>query len=109
MPHAIIKKLFDSLDELERSISLAKKSLSARNPLPEELLKRVSYYEEVLAKQRKLAVSLCDFVAVGNWDEVTRHVRLINGLSSLIHDDAKVLIAQVVSGQNAQTDDTLHS
>lgn len=109
MPQAIVKKLFDSLSELERSISLAKKTLSAKDPIPLDLLKRVAYYEEVLLKQKTLAKSLCDCIATENWDEVSRHVRLINGLSSLIHDDAKGLVTQLISGALPRVDDVLLS
>ena len=98
MPQAIIKRLFDSLDELERSINLAKKALSAKEGNSTVTLQRVSYYEEVLGKQRKLARALVDYLLQENWAEVTRHIKLINGLSSLIHDDARAFVAELISG-----------
>ncbi len=98
VPQAIIKRLFDSLDELERSIHLAKSALSSKNGATETMLQRIAYYEEVLSKQRKLAGSLVDFLVKENWQEVTRHIKLINGLSSLIHDDAKSFVAEIITG-----------
>lgn len=99
MPQAIIKRLFDSLDELERSIHLAKTALSAREGGESPtMLQRIAYYEEVLGKQRLLARALVSYLQQENWGEVARHIKLINGFSSLIHDDAKTFVAELLSG-----------
>jgi hypothetical protein len=96
MAHSVVKKLFDSLAELEGAVVLAKKSFTLDEPENQEIMGRIRYYEEVLAKQKRLAQSLCEFITKENWAEVTRHIRLINGLSSLIHNDARELVVRVI-------------
>ena len=105
MPQTIVKKLFESLDELEKSVSLSKKTFSQVKSVDEGILQRIAYYEDVLAKQRRLANSLCDHISKERWDEVARHVKLINGLSALIHDDAKGLVAEIMDLPAAKADD----
>ena len=105
MAYDTVQKLFQSLDELERAITIAKRSLESRPETDEELLERVHYYEEMLGKQRKLAEGMCEYIKQENWVEVTRHVKLINGLSSLIHDDARELIAEVVANYDVVSEE----
>jgi hypothetical protein len=58
------------------------------------MLERITSYEEILKKQRTLADELCRFATIGDWQEVSRHVQLINGLSAMIRDDAKEILSQ---------------
>ncbi len=97
MAHAVVKKLFDSLAELEGAVVLARKSFAFDEPENEEVITRIRYYEEVLSKQKRLAQSLCECITKENWAEVTRLIRLINGLSSLIHNDARELVVRVLN------------
>lgn len=90
----IIERLFDSFNELERAILSARKTLEAKAAPPVKLLDRIRNYEEILDKQRDLATSLCGHAALGNWQEVSRHIRLINGLSTLIRDDAREILSE---------------
>jgi len=83
---------------LGRAIGLAKQSVEARANPSKDVLKRINYYEEILNKQRRLAETMCDYIKQDKWDEVTRHVKLINGLSSMIHEDARELVAQILAG-----------
>lgn len=101
----VIQKLFNSFDELERSITTARKSLIRRDPIPLMLLKRVSQYEEMLTKQRKLAQELCRHIHSENWDEVARHTKLINAFSSMIYNDAIALTAGIISGNDSIPED----
>ena len=59
----------------------------------------------ILAKQRSLAVALCEAIAQKDWDEVTRHVTLINGLSAMIRDDAKAILSAISTQDDAALDD----
>lgn len=93
MKHVIIDRLFESFRELERAIISAKKTLEKRENPPEELLSRMAHYEDILGKQKSLATSLCGHASLGNWEEVSRHVKLINGLSTMIRDDAREIVA----------------
>lgn len=94
MKKIIVKRLFESFRELEKAIDTARKTLETQENPHHEILGRIKGYEEILDKQRNLATALCGHASLGNWEEVSRHVRLINGLSSMIRDDAR----EVVSG-----------
>ena len=80
-----IDVLFNSLLELEEVIHETKTALRGANP---NILVRISSYEDILNKQRDWATSLCDSYESRDWEEVSRHVKIINGLSSMIYDDA---------------------
>jgi len=90
----IIRRLFQSFIELEKAILSAKEALEKRSDIPKELVARIKTYEEILDKQRSLATSLCGHASLGNWEEVARHVKLINGLSFMIRDDARDILAE---------------
>ncbi|MCC6933990.1 MAG: hypothetical protein IT292_12200 [Deltaproteobacteria bacterium] len=61
--------------------------------MPDEtIINHLNQYEEILQKQKSLATALIDYVTLNNWDEVVRHIKLINGLSIMIRDDAKGLM-----------------
>lgn len=89
----IVRRLFQSFVELEQAIQSAKTVLSERKDAPQELLDRIRHYEEILDKQRSLATAMCGHASLGNWEEVSRHIKLINGLSFMIRDDAREIIA----------------
>jgi hypothetical protein len=88
----IINRLFQSFAELEQAIVAARETLASKKSAPRELVERIRLYEEILAKQRDLATALCGHAALGNWNEVARHVKLINGLSYMIRDDAREIM-----------------
>ena len=92
MKKIIVRRLFQSFSELERAIRSAKAVLNDKGDAPEELLERIRTYEQILDKQRSLATAMCGHASLGNWDEVARHVKLINGLSYMIRDDARDII-----------------
>ena len=58
----------------------------------EGVVRRLESYDTILAKLRSLAVALCESIAAKDWDEVNRHVTLINGLSAMIRDDARAIL-----------------
>jgi hypothetical protein len=87
--------LFASFTELEGAINKARNTFKARASIPDSVVKRLESYDTILAKQRSLAVSLCESIARKNWDEVNRNVGLINGLSAMIRDDAKAILSAV--------------
>lgn len=88
----IIKKLFESFNVLELAIISAKKTIEQRPDAPLSVLERLHSYNEILCKQRELAENLDFHCKFGNWDEVARHIKLINGLSGMIRDDAKDIL-----------------
>lgn len=89
----VINRLFQSFAELDRAIAQAKETLRSKKSVSQEILDRVDMYEEILEKQKSLATTLCGHASLGNWDEVARHVKLINGLSFMIRDDAREIIS----------------
>ena len=104
MESNIIERLFASFTELETAITKARSTLKTRESIPEGVVRRLESYDTILAKQRSLAVSLCESIAQKNWDEVNRHVTLINGLSAMIRDDAKAILEALSSTTEAPTD-----
>jgi len=95
MESNIIERLFASFSELETAINKARDTFKTRPSIPEAVVKRLESYDSILAKQRSLAVSLCEAISRKNWDEVNRNVTLINGLSAMIRDDARAILAAV--------------
>ena len=93
MNKIVISRLFESFNELERAIVSARQTLEKKNEPPADLLERIRSYEQILDKQRTLATALCGHSTLGNWGEVARHIKLINGLSAMIRDDAREILA----------------
>lgn len=104
MKNIVIKRLFDSFGELEGAITAARKIIEQKPKPPEEVLQRIDTYDEILSKQRGLASALCGHAIVGNWQEVERHIKLINAYSTLIRDDAKDVLSMLrpTSGPDEQ-------
>ena len=107
MSQTLVDKLLESFDELDRCIAHTRTVLEHKRGVPEDILQRVSQYTDIVAKQRNLASDLRSFLAEQNWEEVARHVRLINGLSSMIRDDAQAILTGTAPEQNTPKDHTL--
>lgn len=88
-----VDKLHKSFDKLEHCISVTEDVLQRRSEVPAEVLCRIKQYNEIVTKQRNLANELKSHLDSQNWAEVTRHVKLINGLSALIREDAQELLS----------------
>jgi hypothetical protein len=107
MQENIINRLFSSFTELETAINSAKNTLSKKKSIPAEIMERLDSYDGILAKQRALATSLCQHIDKGDWDEVSRHVGLINGLSSLIRDDARAILGSLALNSDQASEDEI--
>lgn len=105
MSDTLVTKLLESFDELERCIAVTREVLAQKDGVPVDVLSRVSQYGEIVAKQRKLAVELRAHLLRQDWEEVGRHVKLINGLSSMIRDDAQSILLGAYDAQQAQKTD----
>ena len=99
---SIIERLFASFSDLEDSINSAKVTLSAKGEIPVHVVERLESYDSILSKQRRLALELAKHMSNGNWDEVARHVGLINGLSSMIRDDARAILSSLSLNSDSQ-------
>jgi len=93
MADMLVTKLLDSFDELERCIEMTKDVLSQKEGVPSDVVERVNQYSDIVIKQRGLAVELKSHLSCQNWEEVGRHVKLINGLSTMIRDDAQSILS----------------
>lgn len=105
----IINRLYKSFEELETAIASAKTTLEAKKSVPKSVLERINSYDTILAKQRGLAKKLCQYINDGDWNEVARHVGLINGLSAMIRDDARAILSSLaLNSDNGDDADDLH-
>lgn len=102
---SIINRLFASFTDLETAIESAKNTLAAKATIPPEVVKRLNSYDSILARQRVLATSLCEFIHKGDWEEVSRHVGLINGLSAMIRDDARAILSALSLNSDVAPED----
>jgi len=92
MAHKIIVRLNKSLSELESSIRTTRSILMKKEGIPSYVIEHVDQYSTILEKQRSLASQLEGYLADNDFEQVTRHVRLINGLSQMIKEDAQSII-----------------
>ena len=102
----IINRLFSSFTELEQAIAGARETLAEKESVPDHVIERLASYDGILAKQRQLATKLCDSINAGDWDEVSRQVGLINGLSAMIRDDARAILSSLALNTDFEEDET---
>lgn len=90
----LVARLLKSFDELDRCIEITKAELEAKGEVSEDVLSRVEQYGEIVNRQRSLAQEL--EIAIHDHDatSVSRLVKVINGLSVMIRDDAQSIIAR---------------
>jgi hypothetical protein len=88
----VIQKLRHSLDNLEHSVQTAKMAICKQTIIPTDVLKRILNYEEVICKQRILVDKLIVLLETGKATDAVHLIKVINGLSSMIFDDANELI-----------------
>ena len=100
----LVSKLMESFDDLDRCIEMTKEVLAQKENVPADVINRVDQYSDVVVKQRLLAESLKEYINQENWDEVTRHVKIINGLSAMIRDDAQSILAGASTIANTEND-----
>ena len=93
MNKALVEKLVAAFDDLEASIDKTKVTLSKRSEVPNFIIERFCEYRTIILKQRKLAEDLKSNIDIENWGEVGRVVKVLNGLSIMIKDDAEALMA----------------
>lgn len=105
MQNNIIERLFQSFTELEQAIAGAKHTLQAKESVSQTVLDRLDSYGGILQRQRNLAGALCEHIANKNWEEVNRHVTLINSLSAMIRDDARAILSSFAANSDSQEDE----
>jgi chromosome segregation and condensation protein ScpB len=104
----VIKTLHESLDNLENSIRTAKAVVCKQDPVAADVLKRILNYEEVITKQRGLVNKLIVMLETGKADEAIHLIKIINGLSSMIFEDANDLVKLFVADDNQELDNVVN-
>ena len=89
----LVDKLLSSFGDLERSISVTKQSLSEKEGVPADVLSRLDQYLDMVIKQKTIADELREQIAAGSWEQVARNVKIINGISAMIREDAQQILA----------------
>lgn len=102
MAGALVQKLLNSFDDLERCISLTLDVFGGNDNIPEDVVVRVRQYSQIVAKQRVLAKQLEEYIDAENWREVGRLVKVINGLSGMIRDDAQAILASAAGSEGSE-------
>ncbi len=105
MVNSLVNKLHDSIQEQERSLRVVKRAAATCDPVPFVALRKIADAEEILDTQKKLTVKTAIYLSTGHFEEVNRAVRLIQGLSAMLHDDTKDILAEIsrVSSLSANT------
>ena len=102
---SLVEKLFKSFEDLESAISGARASLEKKASVPKHIFQRLDSYDEILKKQRQLALTLTRYVVSGDTAEVARYVTIINSLSGMIIEDARSILGSL-GDQNTPTSAT---
>ena len=89
----LVSKLMESFDDLDSCIGMTKEVLSSKAGVPEDVFSRIEQYSDIVIKQRELTEVLKIRIQEENWAEVSRHVKIINGLSTMIRDDAQSILS----------------
>lgn len=100
----LVNKLVQSFDDLENCIEVTKQVLRQKQGVPADVVSRVNQYSEVVAKQRLMAADLQYHLDQQDWEEVGRHIKIINGLSSMIREDAQAILSGAMD-EIAQTEE----
>jgi hypothetical protein len=99
--NVVLDKLLDSIQDLEQSITSAQRALLTDGNYHQDFFDRLRQYESMLLTQRQLADKLNVSMRKGEWEEVARSVRMINGISTMLRDDAKQ-VANLLATDTAQ-------
>ena len=98
---SIVSKLVSSFDELDKCIEVTRHIIDSKDLACNDTKQRVEQYAEIVHKQRVLAKTLEEKLSTEEWGEATRIIKLINGLSQMIRDDAH----EIISTSLASNDD----
>jgi len=88
----MIERLYQSFNDLEIAVNTAKATLLRKSDVPSYIIDRLDSYDNIMLKQKSLAAELEQSIANKDAENITRIVKLINGLSEMIRDDARELL-----------------
>ena len=100
----ITSKLAASFDKVEECLVFARRIADQLEICPPSLRCRIDGYDAMLAKQRALTETLNERFQAEDWDEVSRQVRIIQGISKMMRQDAYELLSELslADGQEAE-------
>lgn len=108
----IVNRLFKSFEELESAIEGARTNLEKKPSVPAHVFERLKSYDQILKKQRSLALILAEYVKRGDSGQVARYVTIINGLSGMIIEDARSILSSLsadgILASNTSGDDDIN-
>lgn len=99
MSVTLVNKLLSSFDELDRCIHLTLEVFANNDNISPDIVNRVEQYSAIVTKQRLLAKELELHIERNEFADVSRVVKLINGLSSMIKDDAQAILAAAAGAE----------
>ena len=92
---AHIIKVLNSFNALDSVLQRARCIIETQEMSNPHLMLRLEKYEEILRKQREVAKSLRLHLKNKNWVAVCKDIRVMKGLSLMIHDDALNLVYEI--------------
>ena len=95
----VLDRLRESLLELEKAVQSAK-SVILKKKSAGNYAQRIENYEQMLIRQKELLLELEMHMTTPPLqpNEIQRRVSLINGLSEMIRDDARMLLHEIGRG-----------
>jgi len=100
----IIIKLKQSVSVLEGAISMAAATIIQKFGKDHPASVRLDSYTEVIKTQKEYINNLINAVENNNWSDVSRMTQIINGLSSMIKDDARAMVECMYEGKDCEID-----
>lgn len=91
----ILKKLTQSLDDLESAVNNARTVLENKPNTPLFIFDRLDNYADMLKKQRQYRDRLVHQIRSGHTEDIHQTIKLINGLSEFIKNDAKEILSTI--------------
>ncbi len=98
---SITERLITSIKGLQGSIESVSDNLSLKGQLSPHLEERLLSYRKICDMQLRFTDDVRRHLCEKNYSEVTRLTNLINGLSAMILDDVRLIIASL-AGQPQQ-------
>lgn len=92
------EKLESSIAYLEYTVDIARENLLEKYGQDHPLVKRMEEYSQGIEKQKKLIETLPEFFQSSDHYEICRISNIINSISVMIQDDARVLVDEINFG-----------
>lgn len=100
MEQITVEKILLSINQLEKAVEMARRSIESSKLARPQLLSRLDCYTQVVKKQRELAQQLAQSRAAQDWDEAHRLASLIRGSSQFMAGEMQVVIGMLHSGKS---------